>query len=103
VVVDEAVIHRVVGSASAISGQLRYLVDSAQQGKTSIRVMPYRAGAHAGTTGPFIILDFEELTDPTVVYVETLVLNPLAFLFFQASFCPNLARFSPHLQRGGCA
>ena len=34
--------------------------------------MPYRAGARAGTTGPFVILDFEELTDPAVVYVETL-------------------------------
>ena len=71
-VIDEAVIHRVVGSASAMSGQLRHLVDSAQQGKTTIQVMPYLAGAHAGTTGPFVILDFEELTDPAVVYVETL-------------------------------
>ena len=41
-------------------GQLRYLADSAQQGKTTIQVVPYRAGAHAGTTGPFAILDFEE-------------------------------------------
>jgi transcriptional regulator with XRE-family HTH domain len=71
-VIDEAVIHRVVGSASAMSGQLRHLVDSAQQGKITIQVMSYRAGAHAGTTGPFVILDFEGLTDPTVVYVETL-------------------------------
>ncbi len=34
--------------------------------------MPYRAGAHAGTTCPFVILDFPEPTDPAVVYVETL-------------------------------
>ena len=52
-------------------GQLRYLADSAQQGKTTIQVVPYRAGAHAGTTGPFVILDFEEPTDPAMVYVET--------------------------------
>ena len=52
--------------------QLRYLDDSAQQGKTTIQVVPYRAGAHAGTTGPFVILDFEEPTDPAMVYVETL-------------------------------
>jgi Domain of unknown function (DUF5753) len=32
----------------------------------------YRAGAHAGTTGPFVILDYAEATDPAVVYVETL-------------------------------
>lgn len=72
VAIDEAVIHRVVGSTSMMRGQLRHLVDSAQQGKTTIQVMPYRAGAHAGTTGPFVILDFDEPTDPMVVYVETL-------------------------------
>ncbi len=53
-------------------GQLRYLADSAQQGKTTIQIVPYRAGAHAGTTGPSVILDFEEPTDPAMVYVETL-------------------------------
>jgi transcriptional regulator with XRE-family HTH domain len=71
-VIDEAVIHRIVGSASVMRGQLRHLADSAQQGKTTIQVMPYRAGAHAGTIGSFVILDFEEPTDPAVVYVETL-------------------------------
>lgn len=34
--------------------------------------MPYRAGAHAGAIGAFVILDFAEATDPAVVYVETL-------------------------------
>jgi hypothetical protein len=52
--------------------QLRHLVNAAEQGKTTIQVVPYRAGAHAGTTGPFVILDFPEPTDPAVVYVETL-------------------------------
>jgi len=71
-VIDEAVIHRVVGSASVMRGQLRHLIESAQEGKTTIQVVPYRAGAHAGTIGSFVILDFEEPTDPDMVYVETL-------------------------------
>ena len=53
-------------------GQLRRLIESAQQGKTTIQVVPYRAGAHAGTIGAFVIMDFPEPTDPAVVYVETL-------------------------------
>src|SRR5271166_1201905 len=53
-------------------GQLRHLADATQQGKTTIQVMPYRAGAHAGTIGAFVILDFPEPTDPAMVYVETL-------------------------------
>jgi transcriptional regulator with XRE-family HTH domain len=71
-VIDEAVIHRVVGGTKVMSGQLRHLVDAAQQGKTTIQVVPYRAGAHAGAIGAFVTLDFAEDTDPTVVYVETL-------------------------------
>ena len=71
-VIDEAVIRRLVGGPDVMRGQLRHLADAAQQGKTTIQVVPYRAGAHAGTTGPFVILDFPEATDPTVVYVETL-------------------------------
>jgi transcriptional regulator with XRE-family HTH domain len=71
-VIDEAVIRRLVGGTEVMRGQLRHMADAAQQGKTTIQVVPYRAGAHAGTTGPFVILDFPEPTDPSVVYVETL-------------------------------
>ena len=71
-VIDEAVIRRTVGGPEVMRGQLRHLADAAQQGKTTIQVVPYRAGAHAGTTGPFVILDYAEATDPNVVYVETL-------------------------------
>jgi transcriptional regulator with XRE-family HTH domain len=71
-VIDEAVIQRVVGGPEVMREQLRHLIDSAEQGKTTLQVVPFSAGAHAGTTGPFIILDFPEPTDPAVVYVETL-------------------------------
>jgi hypothetical protein len=71
-VIDEAVIHRVVGGVGVMRGQLRHLAESAQQGKTTVQVMPYRAGAHTGAIGAFVILDFPEATDPAVVYVETL-------------------------------
>jgi transcriptional regulator with XRE-family HTH domain len=71
-IIDEAVIYRAVGGSEVMRGQLRHLADAARQGKTTVQVVPYRAGAHAGTTGPFVILDYAEATDPAVVYVETL-------------------------------
>src|SRR5215469_252050 len=71
-VVDEAVIRRVVGGPEVMREQLRYLIECAEQGKTTLQVVPFSAGAHAGTTGPFVIIDFPEPTDPAVVYVETL-------------------------------
>jgi transcriptional regulator with XRE-family HTH domain len=70
-VLDEAVIRRVVGSAEVMRQQLLYLAECAEQGRTTLQVVPFSAGAHAGTTGPFIILDFPEPTNPAVVYVET--------------------------------
>src|SRR6266550_3021310 len=70
--IDEAVVHRVIGGVGVMRGQLRHLAESAQQGKTTIQVVPYRAGARAGAIGAFVILDFPEATDPDVVYVETL-------------------------------
>ena len=71
-VIDEAVIRRVVGDPHVMREQLLHLVESAEQGKTTLQVVPFSAGAHAGTTGPFVILDFPGPTDPAVVYVETL-------------------------------
>ena len=61
--IDEAVIHRVVGSVSVMLGQLRHLAESAHQGRTTIQVVPYRAGAHAGAIGAFVVLDFAEASD----------------------------------------
>jgi transcriptional regulator with XRE-family HTH domain len=71
-VIDEAVIRRVVGGPDVMAEQLRHLIECNEQGKTTLQVVPFSAGAHAGTTGPFIILDFPEPTDRSVVYVETL-------------------------------
>jgi transcriptional regulator with XRE-family HTH domain len=71
-VIDEAVIRRVVGGPAVMREQLRHVADCAEQGKTTVQVVPFRAGAHAGSIGPFVILDFHEPTDPAVVYLEML-------------------------------
>jgi DNA-binding XRE family transcriptional regulator len=71
-VLDEAAIRRVVGGPAVMREQLLHLVESSEQGRTTLQVVPFGAGAHAGTTGPFVVLDFPQPTDPVVVYVETL-------------------------------
>ncbi|WP_406312141.1 helix-turn-helix domain-containing protein [Streptosporangium sp. NBC_01639] len=72
VVIDEAVIRRVVGSPVVMRAQLHHLVSAAEESKTTLQVIPFSAGAHAGTSGSLVILGFPEPTDPHVVYVETL-------------------------------
>ncbi|REE97904.1 helix-turn-helix domain-containing protein [Thermomonospora umbrina] len=71
-VMDEAALHRRVGGDEIMRGQLHHLVETAERGRTTIQVVSFGAGAHAGTTGPFVILDFPEPTDPDVVYLETI-------------------------------
>lgn len=71
-VLDEAVIRRVVGDPEVARQQLRHLIEAAAHGRTTLQIVPFTAGAHAGTTGAFVIMDLPEPTDPAVVYAETL-------------------------------
>ncbi|GAA1870648.1 helix-turn-helix domain-containing protein [Actinomadura bangladeshensis] len=72
VVLDEGALHRIVGSETIMREQLSHMITMSEQGKTTIQVIPFRCGAHAGTTGPFVILGFAEATDPDVVYLEAI-------------------------------
>lgn len=70
-VVDEAVLHRVVGGSSVMAGQLDRMVAMARQPHVTLQVMPFAAGAHPSMDGPFLILGFPEPADPDVVYVDS--------------------------------
>lgn len=69
-VLDEAVLHRVVGGPEAMREQLKKLVELAALPNVTLQVVPFSAGAHAGMEAPFLILGFPEQADPDVVYVE---------------------------------
>ncbi|WP_369633458.1 helix-turn-helix domain-containing protein [Nocardia sp. JMUB6875] len=76
-VLDESVLHRVIGNAKIMAAQLRRLADLSTRDNFSIRVLPFAAGLPLGDpTGPFIVLDFGldgngQTVEPTVVYVES--------------------------------
>ncbi len=71
IIMDEAAIRRTVGGAAVMRAQLEALVLAAEQGKTTIQVVPFGAGAHPGQLGPFVILGYSEPTEPEVVTMET--------------------------------
>ncbi|HEY6849477.1 MAG TPA: helix-turn-helix transcriptional regulator [Terracidiphilus sp.] len=71
VVIDEAMLHRVVGGPAVMAEQLDWLVESARQPSVTIRVIPLEFGAHPAMDSNFNILEFD--TAPSVVYVEGLV------------------------------
>ncbi len=66
---DEAVLHREVGGRGVMARQLRQLIDTATtQPNVTILVIPFTAGAHAGTEGPFAIMEFG--VEPGAVLLE---------------------------------
>lgn len=70
-VLHESVLHTVVGEPAVMAEQLRHLADLGTSDNVSVRILPSRAGFPLGTpVGPFIILDFPDSHEPTVVYVE---------------------------------
>lgn len=69
-ILDEAALRRAVGGREVMKAQLRRLSEAAELSNVRIQAIPFGAGAHACTTGPFTILGFPETADPDVVYLE---------------------------------
>ncbi|TNC29003.1 helix-turn-helix domain-containing protein [Amycolatopsis alkalitolerans] len=70
-VIDEAVLHRVVGGPEVMVQQANRLLELGQLPHVTIQVVPFTAGAHPGMEGPFLILGFPEQADQDVVYVDS--------------------------------
>jgi transcriptional regulator with XRE-family HTH domain len=67
-VLDEGILHRVVGSRSVMADQLDKLITLASLPGVVIQVLPYAIGDHAGTDGPISVFEFQDT--PTVCYTE---------------------------------
>ena len=59
-VLDESVIHRLVGSPSIMRQQLENLVNVAKLPNVVIQVVPFTAGQHPGMKGPFEVVEFDD-------------------------------------------
>jgi len=72
VVLNEAVLHRPVGSRADMAKQLLHLAEIGREPWATIQVLPFDIGAHRGMIGPFSLLTLPDETDPTFVYLEQL-------------------------------
>lgn len=70
VILDEAVLHRVVGGPEVMAGQLNALCEATERPNVTLQVLPFDAGAHAGLDGGFTILSYPDPADPDIAYVE---------------------------------
>lgn len=70
-VLDEAVLHRRVGSAKIMGDQLAYLGEMSCRPAVTIQIVPAEVGTHAGLLGGFFVGSFDDT--PVIVYAETAV------------------------------
>ena len=70
-VLGEGVLVRPVGGAEVLREQIEHLRRIAERGEVDVRVLPWSVGAHAAMAGAFRVLDFDDIEDPDVVYLES--------------------------------
>lgn len=71
-VLDEAVLHRVVGGREVMTAQLHRLRELAALPNVTLQVLPYTHGAHAAMGTSFIQMKFPEAGDTDIIYIEDL-------------------------------
>lgn len=69
-ILDEAVIHRLVGGKDAMRRQISRLIELGRRPHVTIEVVPFGAGAHLGLRGQFVVLEFPDPEDDDVLYLE---------------------------------
>jgi hypothetical protein len=72
VVLDEAVLHRMVGGRRVMAAQLAQILDVSALPNVTVQILPFALGAHPALESNFTIL---ELPDPTpgVVFAEGMI------------------------------
>jgi transcriptional regulator with XRE-family HTH domain len=70
VVLNEAVIRRVVGGREIMHEQMAKLTEAASAPNITLQVLPFSAGAHAAMDSAFWIVSFDPPTDGDIVYFE---------------------------------
>jgi hypothetical protein len=71
-VINEAVVHRLVGGRKIMQDQLTRLLNLAELPTVNLHVLPFSAGAHSGMGTSFVLLDLSEPTGVRFVYLEDL-------------------------------
>jgi hypothetical protein len=70
--IDESVVHRVVGGPSVMDEQRRKLIEVAALPNVSMRIVPFDAGEHPFMGGSVALLEFPDVAHLDVVYLEGL-------------------------------
>jgi len=71
-IMDEAAVRRLVGGRAVLREQLARIREASALPNVTAQVIPYDAGAHPGMLGTFIVLEFPDPADQSLVYLESM-------------------------------
>jgi transcriptional regulator with XRE-family HTH domain len=71
VVLDEAVVRRVMGDKDVRKAQIEHLANMANRSNVTIQMLPFGVGLHRGMADTFSILEFRDQSDNDVLYFES--------------------------------
>jgi transcriptional regulator with XRE-family HTH domain len=69
-VIDESIIHRLIGGPHVMSEQLHHLIAVSELPSVTLRLLPYAAGEHPFLGASMAILGFRDAPELDVVYAE---------------------------------
>ena len=69
-VINEDVLHRPVGGSEVLREQLGRLTEAAELDSVQLRVLPRTVGAHVAMGSGLVVLNFGDLGEPDVAYIE---------------------------------
>jgi transcriptional regulator with XRE-family HTH domain len=70
-ILDESALRRRVDDDGVtMRGQLTHIVELSRRGNVTIQVLPFGAGLCRGAQWPFVLLDFPDADDDTLLYLE---------------------------------
>ncbi|TDB71848.1 helix-turn-helix transcriptional regulator [Micromonospora sp. KC721] len=72
VVLNEAVLCRRVGGPTVMAEQLTHMAHLSQSPNVTIQVLPFSVGGHPAMSTPYVILNFADAADASVVYLDNL-------------------------------
>lgn len=73
VLLDELVLRRQVGSAAIMAAQIDKILKMIEDGRVTLQIVPFGAGAYPAADIMFLLLEFDERLLSPVVFVESLV------------------------------
>jgi hypothetical protein len=69
-ILGEAVLRQAVGGPDVMRKQLEHMLELNEKKAVSIQVLPFELGAHDGLRGPYVHMEFNDPSDPDVVFLE---------------------------------